>query len=106
MKTYLVSALAATLAVAQFAAMPVYAAQPAAQFRTATPHAFTSADLQRYGMSKADADRSIAYQNQGYKIAVLTPQEAEHYKAGLSNKQWLWLGIAAGVIIIAVAVSN
>ena len=45
-------------------------------------------------------------QNQGYEIRVLSQEEAAQYQAGITDSQWIWLGILAGVIVIAVAVSD
>ncbi len=106
MKSILVGASALGLAFAQFAAVSAYAAEPAAAFRTVSPQKFSSEDLQRYGMNQADADRGAALQKQGYQVMVLNKDEAERYKAGISDKQWLLLGILAGVIVIAVAISD
>jgi hypothetical protein len=106
MKSILVGASALGLAFAQFAAVTAYAAEPVAAFRTVAPQKFSSDDLQRYGMSKADADRGAALQEQGYKVMVLNKDEAAKYQAGITDNQWLLLGILAGVIVIAVAVSD
>jgi Flp pilus assembly protein TadB len=105
MKAFYVSALALGLAAAS-AAAPAYAAEPAeAPFRTAAPQAFSAADLQRYGLSAEQASRGAALQEQGYEIRMLSPEEAQAYQAGITDNQWLLLGILAGVVIIAVAVS-
>jgi hypothetical protein len=106
MKSILVGAAALGLAFAQFAAVTAYAAEPAASFRTATPQKFSSEDLQRYGMTKADADRGEKLQQQGYEVRVLSKDEAAKYQAGITDNQWLLLGILAGVIVIAVAVAD
>jgi hypothetical protein len=107
MKSVLAGAVALTLVAGQLIAMPAsYAAEPSQQFRTVTAEKFSSADLQRYGMTKADADRSADMQNQGYKVMVLSKADAEKYKAGITDNQWILLGILAGVIVIAVAVAD
>lgn len=105
MKSILIGASALGLVFAQFGAA-AFAAEPAAAFRTVAPQKFSSEDLQRYGMSKTVADRSAAYQDHGYKVVVLSKEEAARYQAGITNSQWLLLGILAGVIVIAVAVSD
>ncbi|MGE3143708.1 MAG: hypothetical protein AB7L65_10340 [Hyphomonadaceae bacterium] len=105
MKTRLAAAFALAFALGQVAAMPAYAGTATASpFRTAAPQTFSSQDLQRYGLSPAASDRAAALQTQGYAVKVLTPQEAQRYQAGVTNTQWLLLGILAGVVIIAVAV--
>ena len=104
MKARLASAAALAFAVAQIAAMPAYA--ETAPFRTAAPHAFSAQDLQQYGLNAEQTNRAEALQSQGYQIRVLTPAEADRYRAGFTDNQWLLIGILAGVIVIAVAVSD
>jgi hypothetical protein len=103
MKSRIIGAAAAlSFALAQFAAAPAYAEQ----FRTAAPQTFTSEELQRYGLDADASQRAVALQEQGYEIRMLTPAEAEQYKAGITDNQWIWIGILVGVIVIAVAVSD
>jgi hypothetical protein len=104
MKTRL--ACAAALVFAQFAATSALAEQTATQFRTAEPQSFTAAELERYGLSAADVERAVGVQEDGYRLMVLTSEEAEAYTAGVTDSQWIMLGILAGVIVIAVAVSD
>jgi Flp pilus assembly protein TadB len=105
MKSILASAAALTLVAAQVCAMPAYAEQTT-QFRTATAEKFSSGDLQRYGLNKAAADRGAELQKQGYKVMMVSKEDAEKYKAGITDNQWILLGILAGVIVIAVAVAD
>ncbi|MES1202016.1 MAG: hypothetical protein ABUS57_11280 [Pseudomonadota bacterium] len=100
MKTRLIGAVALALALASTSA---YA--ETAQFRTAAPQTFTATELQQYGLDASTAHRAEQLQAQGYQIKVLTPAEAQRYQAGISDNQWLLLGILAGVIVIAVAVN-
>lgn len=104
MKSRFASALALGIVLAPMAAAPVLAEQ-ASQFRTAAPQAFTAEELERYGLDASAADRAVALQDQGYEIQVLTAEEADQYTAGLTDTQWIMLGILAGVIVIAVAVA-
>lgn len=104
MKARLAGAVGAIFALAQVAAMPAYAEQ--SPFRAPEARAFSAADLQAYGMERAAADRAVALQDQGYEIRVLSQEEAANYQAGITDSQWIWLGILAGVIVIAVAVSD
>ena len=106
MKVVLASAVALSLAFGAVATPAMAAPIPAAGFRTAAPQSFTAADLQRYGLSAEAAQRAEALQAQGYQVKVLTPEEAQQYQAGITDNQWIWLGILAGVIVIAVAVSD
>ncbi len=101
-----VKAVAFSFALASFAAMPVAYAEEAAQFRTAAPQTFSSDELQQYGLDAASTERALELQDQGYEIRVLSREEAEEYQAGITDNQWIWLGILAGVIIIAVAVAD
>lgn len=94
---------AAALAFA-LATAPAYAEQ--AQFRSAAPQTFTSQDLQSYGLSADASNRAVDLQNQGYEVRVLSEEEAADYQAGITDNQWLLLGILAGVIVIAVAVAD
>jgi hypothetical protein len=105
MKSHLVKSLALGLVLAGTSLAPAaYAEQAAATFRSATPQTFTAADLEKYGLDKAAAARAEALQKQGYEVKVLSREEAAKYQAGITDNQWLLLGILAGVIIIAVAV--
>jgi hypothetical protein len=106
MKARLASALALSLAFTQLVAMPAYAEQSTAQFRTVAPQTFSAADLQAYGLSASQTDRATALQADGYRIMVLTPEEAKAYQAGITDNQWLLIGILAAVIVIAVAVGG
>lgn len=106
MKSRHMGAAAIALAFAQLAAVPAYAEQSAAGFRAPTPQTFTARDLQQYGLDRAAAERAVALQDQGYEIKVLSEAEAQRYRAGITDNQWIWLGILAGVIVIAVAVSD
>ncbi|MEQ1708250.1 MAG: hypothetical protein ABL864_07955 [Terricaulis sp.] len=100
MKLRIASAIALSLAFAQIAT-PVAFAQEPAQFRAAAPQAFTAADLQRYGLSADDAAQVRALQQQGHQVRVLTAEETEQYKAGMSNRTWWIIG---GVVLIAAIV--
>ena len=102
----LVSALALSFALVSMAAPAAYAQEAAAQFRTAAPQSFSADELQRYGLDAAATQRAMDLQAQGYEIRVLTPEEAAQYQAGITDNQWIWLGILAAVIVIAVAVAD
>lgn len=106
MKSKFVSAVALCFALTTVAVAPAQANEAANQFRAPAAQSFSSQDLQRYGMTPADADRAAAMQDNGYQVMVLTPEEAENYRAGITDNQWLLLGILAGVIVIAVAVAD
>ncbi|MGD9979258.1 MAG: hypothetical protein AB7H66_16335 [Hyphomonadaceae bacterium] len=93
------SSLAVAASLALLAA-PAYAQE--AQFRSATPQAFSAAELQQYGLAADDATRAIELQEQGYTIVALTPEEAEAYQAGITQTEWILIGIGV-LIILAIA---
>ncbi|MGQ0534308.1 MAG: hypothetical protein ACT4OF_16690 [Caulobacteraceae bacterium] len=105
MKSRIAGAVALAFALAQLTAAPAYAEQ-AAQFRAAAPQVFTAQDLQSYGLSAEASERATVLQDQGYEIRVLSREEAEQYQAGITDNQWLLIGILAAVVVIAVAVSD
>lgn len=96
------TALAVSFALTSIAAP----AMAQTEFRTAEPQTFSTQELQQYGLDAAATERAIDLQNQGYEIRVLSEEEAANYQAGITDSQWIWLGILAGVIIIAVAVAD
>ncbi len=102
MKTCLAGAMALSFALTPLAALPTQAEEPVSQFRTVEPQTFTSEDLQRYGLSAEDAERAMALQEQGYEIMVLSPEEAEQYTAGITDTEWLLIGILILAVVIAV----
>lgn len=91
-------------ALAMSAALITAPAFAETQFRAPEAQTFSSQELQSYGLDAAASDRAVALQEQGYEIRVLSEEEAAQYQAGITDNQWLLLGILAGVIIIAVAV--
>jgi hypothetical protein len=94
------------VALAMSAAMITAPAFAETQFRSAAPQTFTSQELQAYGLDQAATDRAVALQDQGYEVRVLSEQEVAQYQAGITDNQWVLLGILAGVIVIAVAVAD
>jgi hypothetical protein len=83
---------------------PLAVAQEPSQFRSVEAQAFTTEELQQYGLSADDAAQVAAYQDQGYNVVVMTPEEAAQYQAGITGTQWLLIGLL--VIVIAVAVAD
>jgi hypothetical protein len=77
-----------------------------AQFRSAAPQTFTAQDLQSYGLDESATARATSLQDQGYEIRVLSADEADQVQAGITDNQWLLIGILAGVVVIAVAVAD
>ena len=68
--------VAASFALSQLAVALAQAQSPAAQFRTAEPQTFNAADLQAYGLSTDDTAAVLAYQEQGYSVQLVLPEEA------------------------------
>jgi hypothetical protein len=104
MKSRFAVVVALGLALTQLAAPIAQAETTAAQFRAAAPQQFSADELQRYGLDSTATERAMALQNQGYELKVLSEQEAQAYTAGITDHEWLLIGILAGVIVIAVAV--
>ncbi|MEQ1617773.1 MAG: hypothetical protein ABL883_05465 [Terricaulis sp.] len=105
MKFRLATALALTLAFTSMATPIATAEQQAAQFRTVAPQAFSTAELQAYGLSANDAAQVAELQRQGYQVRVLSAEEAAQYSGGMSNRTW-WIIGAVVVIAVVVAASN
>lgn len=104
MKFRLASAVALSFAITQVAAPAAFAQEPASQFRTVAAQSFTTDDLQRYGLSSADASQVHALQQQGYEVRVVSPEEAQQYSAGqFTQTQWLVIGLIVVLVIVAVA---
>jgi len=99
----LASAIALSFAFATMTT-PVAYAEQAAAFRTAAPQAFTTDELQRYGLSSADAAQVADLQAQGYEVQVMTPEEASQVTGGqFSSTQWLVIGLIVVLVVVAVA---
>ncbi len=108
MKPQFTIALAAALALSQFAATSALAAETAspAAFRSVAPQTFSSADLQRYGLDATSAAQIQDLQTKGYEVRVLSPAEAQHYRGGqMSTRTW-WIIGAVVLVAVAVAVAN
>jgi hypothetical protein len=104
MKRTLVTALAAAMALSQMTIST--ASAQTNHFRSAAPQAFSQQDLQRYGLSAADASQVAQMQARGYHVQVMTPEEAHRVYGGQwSQGTWIAIGVIA-LVVIAVAVSN
>ena len=104
MKSRLIGAIAVAFALGQLAT-PAFAETPA-HFRSAAPQTFSQTDLQRYGLSSADAAKVGELQAQGYRVQVMTPAEAAQVRGGAwVDNTWLIVG-AVVVVVIIIAASN
>jgi hypothetical protein len=99
----LATAVAFSLAFTSLA--PMAAAQETSQFRSVEAQAFTTEELQQYGLSAEEAAQVAAYQDQGYSVVVMTPEEAAQYQAGVSSSTILIIGIVA-VVILAIGITG
>lgn len=103
MRTQIPAAIALSLALSLAAAPVAFAEAPA--FRSADAQAFNAQDLQRYGLATDDAAAVLAYQQDGYTIQLVTPEEAEAYNAGLTNSNILAVvGLVVLVLVVASAI--
>jgi hypothetical protein len=105
MKIRSICAAAAGLALAPYgaAAYAEPAEQAPAQFRSVAPQAFTTQDLERYGLDAEAAAKGVRLQEQGYRLVALTPEEAKAYTAGnITQTEWILIGIGV-LIILAIA---
>jgi hypothetical protein len=94
----------ATLFLASFAA-PAYAepAQTPAPFRSVEAQAFTTEELQNFGLTAQEAATGVELQAKGYRLVALTPEEAKAYQAGaITQTEWILIGIGV-LIILAIA---
>ncbi len=104
MKTRLPAAIALGFALTQVA-VPFALAETPSQFRSVEAQSFSADELARYGLNDAEAAQVRAYQEQGYEIQLLTPEEAEAYNAGLTNNNLLAIiGLVAIVVVIAAVI--
>lgn len=102
MKTRLPAAIALGFALTQVAVPFAFAETPASQFRSVEAQSFNADEMARYGLSEAEAAQVRTYQEQGYEIQLLTPEEAEAYNAGLTNNNVLAIiGLVAIVVVVA-----
>jgi hypothetical protein len=103
MKLRLATALALSLAFTQVAAPAAYATEASA-FRSVEAQTFSQTELQRYGLSSADAAAVGAYQDAGYQVQVVSAEEAQAITGGqFSQSQWLVIGLIVLVVVVAVA---
>ena len=103
MKIRFPALVAASFALSQLAVPLAQAQSPAAQFRTVEAQTFNAADLQVYGLSTDDTATVLAYQEQGYTVQLVTPEEAAAYDAGMTNSNIL--ALVGLVVIVLVVVS-
>ncbi len=97
--------VAASFALSQLAIPLAQAQTPAAEFRTVEPQTFNASDLQAYGLSTDDTAAILAYQQQGYTVQLVTPEEAVAYDAGMTNSNILALvGLVVIVLVVASAI--
>ncbi len=105
MKNRIPAAIAMSFALSLAVAPVAFAETAAPAFRSADAQPFSADDLQRYGLASDDAATVLAYQQDGYTIQLVTPEEAEAYNAGLSNSNILAVvGLVVIVLVVAAAI--
>jgi hypothetical protein len=95
-----VTAIALGLALSSLAPAAM-AQEQQTQFRSAEARSFSTEELQQYGLTASDAAQVAAYQEQGYNVVVMTPDEAAQYEAGMSTTHWLLIGLLVVVVVVA-----
>lgn len=70
-------------------------------FRSAEAQTFSQQDLQQYGLSATDAAQVASLQEQGYQVVVMSEEEAQQYQAGITDTQWLLIGLLVVVVVVA-----
>lgn len=101
MKLRVPTALAASLALSLAAPAAAFA-QEASPFRSVEAQSFSANDLQRYGLTDEQIATVEAYQQQGYEVQVMSPEEAAEYTGGMSTNNFLAIvGLVAIVIVVA-----
>lgn len=103
MKLRVPTAIVASLALTQLA-VPVtsFAQEAPSPFRSVEAQTFSANDLQRYGLSDDEIATVQSYQDQGYQVQVMSPEEAAEYTAGMSTNNFLAIvGLVAIVIVVA-----
>ena len=94
------TALALGLALSSLAPAAM-AQEQQTQFRSAEARSFSTDELQQYGLTAGDAAQVVAYQDQGYNVVIMTPEEAAQYEAGMTNTHWLLIGLLVIVVVVA-----
>lgn len=106
MKARLLTALALSLALSQFA-VTTASAEQASHFRSAPAQTFSAADLQTYGLSRADAAHVASMQAQGYHVQVVSPEQAARMHGGNWGDHRTWWIVGGIIVVVAiVAASN
>lgn len=101
MKFRVPAAIAASLALS-LAAPVAFAQEAPSPFRSVEAQSFSANDLQRYGLSDEQIATVESYQQQGYEVQVMTPEEAAEYTGGMTTNNVLAIvGLVAIVVIVA-----
>lgn len=105
MKFRVPAAIAASLALSVAAPAAAFAQEAPSPFRSVEAQSFTADDLQRYGLSDEQVATVQSYQEQGYQVQVMTPEEAAEYTGGMSTNNFLAIvGLVAIVVVVAAAI--
>ena len=102
MKLRVPAAIAASLALSLAAPAAAFAEEASSPFRSVEAQTFSANDLQRYGLSDEQIATVEIYQQQGYEVKVMTPEEAAEYTGGMSANNFLAIvGLVAIVVVVA-----
>ena len=102
MKLRVPAAIAASLALSMAAPAAAFAQEAPSPFRSVEAQSFSAADLQRYGLTDEQIAAVESYQQQGYEVQVMTPEEAAEYTGGMTTNNLLAIvGLVAIVVVVA-----
>ena len=102
MKLRVPAAIVASLALSMAAPAAAFAQEAPSPFRSVEAQSFSAADLQRYGLTDEQIAAVESYQQQGYEVQVMTPEEAAEYTGGMTTNNLLAIvGLVAIVVVVA-----
>lgn len=102
MKLRVPAAIAASLALSMAAPAAAFAQEAPSPFRSVEAQSFSANDLQRYGLTDEQIAAVESYQQQGYEVQVMTPEEAAEYTGGMTTNNLLAIvGLVAIVVVVA-----
>ena len=79
-----------------------FAQEAPSPFRSVEAQSFSASDLQRYGLTDEQIAAVESYQQQGYEVQVMTPEEAAEYTGGMTTNNLLAIvGLVAIVVVVA-----
>lgn len=104
MKLRVPTAIAVSLALSLAAPAAAFAQEAPSPFRSVEAQTFNAHDLQRYGLSDEQIATVQSYQQQGYEVQVMSPEEAAEYTGGMSTNNFLAIVGLVAIVIVVVSV--